>query len=223
MGEIQTYVLLCVLIIGLVMDFANCKMDTNNSISCESIICCTECVQNDRAKCVFYQNRDAIETKCQDESKPPPINIFNATGQFIVDSKSCDKTCPTTTTTIAPTVTTMNQSTMKNKSQPTSTNDDVTTTKSLETTTINPTTTSEVGNSTISTDLSPSANAQKGGFHGWSFFGGIILVLFISLIAFFGFKYYKSVRDGRPFAHRLFGGHSGFATRQDSDEPGFPF
>ena len=223
MGEIQTCVLLCVLIMGLVIDFANCKMETNNSISCESIICCIECVQNFREKCVFYQSRDAIETKCQDESKPPPINIFNATGQFIVDSKSCDKPCPTTTTTIPPTITTMNQSTIKNKSQPTSSIDDVTTTKSLEGKRINPATTSEVENATISTDLSPHEYAQKGGFHGWSFFGGIILVLFISLIAFFGYKYYKSVRTGRPFTHRLFGSHSGFATRQDSDEPGFPF
>ena len=64
---------------------------------------------------------------------------------------------------------------------------------------------------------------QHGGsFHGWSFFGGIILVVCVSFLAFFGFKYYKSVRDGRPFSHRLFGNNP-YHGRQDSDEPSFPF
>ena len=64
---------------------------------------------------------------------------------------------------------------------------------------------------------------QHGGsFHGWSFFGGIILVVCVSFLAFFGFKYYKSRRDGRPFTHRLFGNNP-YHGRQDSDEPSFPF
>ena len=65
---------------------------------------------------------------------------------------------------------------------------------------------------------------DKSSFHGGSFIGGIILVICISLAIFFGLRYYKAYKEGRPFSHRLFGNNDGFAaSRQDSDEPGFPF
>jgi len=77
------------------------------------------------------------------------------------------------------------------------------------------------GNKTV---LEPTAQEDKSSFHGGSFIGGIILVICISLAIFFGLKYYKAHKEGRPFSHRLFGNNDGFAaSRQDSDEPGFPF
>ena len=70
----------------------------------------------------------------------------------------------------------------------------------------------------------PTAQEDKSSFHGGSFIGGIILVICISLAIFFGLRYYKAHKEGRPFSHRLFGNNDGFAaSRQDSDEPGFPF
>ena len=78
-----------------------------------------------------------------------------------------------------------------------------------------------IANSTV---VKPTAQEKDSSFHGGSFIGGIILVICISLAIFFGTKYYRAYRDGRPFSHRLFGNGGGFAAeRQDSDEPGFPF
>ena len=74
------------------------------------------------------------------------------------------------------------------------------------------------------TVVEPTAQEDKSSFHGGSFIGGIILVICLSLAIFFGLRYYKAYREGRPFSHRLFGNNEGFAaSRQDSDEPGFPF
>ena len=74
------------------------------------------------------------------------------------------------------------------------------------------------------TEEAASKSEDNNSFHGGSFIGGIILVICISFVIFFGIRYYKAHRDGRPFSHRLFGNGGGFAAeRHDSDEPGFPF
>ena len=74
------------------------------------------------------------------------------------------------------------------------------------------------------TEEAASKSEDNHSFHGGSFIGGIILVICISFVIFFGIRYYKAHRDGRPFSHRLFGNGGGFAAeRHDSDEPGFPF
>ena len=64
---------------------------------------------------------------------------------------------------------------------------------------------------------------NKGGFSAGSFIGGIVLVICASLVTFYGVRYYKTYRDGRPFSFRIFNNNHGFAARQDSDDPGFPF
>ena len=105
------------------------------------------------------------------------------------------------------------QETPKSTSKPKPTTKASSVTPKKEETTIN--------NSTV---VKPTAQEEDSSFHGGSFIGGIILVICISLAIFFGIKYYRAYRDGRPFSHRLFGNGGGFAAeRQDSDEPGFPF
>ena len=64
---------------------------------------------------------------------------------------------------------------------------------------------------------------NKGGFNAGSFIGGIVLVICASLVTFYGVRYYKAYRDGRPFSFRIFNNNHGFAARQDTDDPGFPF
>ena len=92
--------------------------------------------------------------------------------------------------------------------------DESTSTKPTKTPTLNNETTTHLNTTTIHKESS---------FHGGSFFGGIVLVICLSFAAFFGIKYYRAYKDGRPFTFRLFGNNNGFATRHDSDEPGFPF
>ena len=64
---------------------------------------------------------------------------------------------------------------------------------------------------------------SKGGFNAGSFIGGIVLVICASLVTFYGVRYYKAYKDGRPFSFRIFNNNHGFAARQDTDDPGFPF
>ena len=64
---------------------------------------------------------------------------------------------------------------------------------------------------------------SKGGFSAGSFIGGIVLVICASLVTFYGVRYYKTYRDGRPFSFRIFNNNHGFAARQETDDTGFPF
>ena len=64
---------------------------------------------------------------------------------------------------------------------------------------------------------------SKGGFSAGSFIGGIVLVICASLVTFYGVRYYKAYRDGRPFSFRIFNNNHGFAARQETDDTGFPF
>ena len=43
--------------------------------------------------------------------------------------------------------------------------------------------------------------ASNGGFHGWSFFGGILLTLGLFAIGFIGLRRYKTKKLGNSFSY----------------------
>ena len=180
---------------------------------------CTGCL-NSQKNCLYIQVVNDTTTKCMKEETVEFINKTLTIGiskwKIVSNETHCDtpkkvteavtpkspiggnttkattesnkstttqKTIVPTKTTVAPktspTISTINNSTNSNDTDATAENTDV------KNDTLKNNTTNE----------HPSKSTKTSSFHGGSFIGGIILVICLSLVAFFGVKYYKAYRD----------------------------
>jgi len=191
-----------------------------NDVDCSEMnTSCTGCINLEH--CYFAIENDG-STKCDDRKNDPNMEV---TKDVIMDLAMCPNQTDGEATKIPPKFdpdlddkTTVQSTTTTASSTTTSGSENTTTTASTtssSTTTATPTTSEKTTQSSTTTETSttampttpstqkpatstatPDPSGRSGSkFDGWSFFGGILLTVGVSSIAFISFKYYK-VRSG---------------------------